>query len=47
MDKRFQYDVFLGHNKADRPWARQLAERLRAVGLLVCFDAWAIQSGHV
>ena len=32
MPDRFQYDVFLSHNQADKPQVRRLAERLRAAG---------------
>lgn len=45
MSRTFEYDVFLSHNKADKPRVRQLAERLRASGLRVWFDEWAIQPG--
>ena len=45
MPDEFQYDVFLSHNKADKPRVRQLAERLRAAGLRVWFDEWVIQPG--
>ena len=38
-------DVFLSHNKADKPRVRTLAERLRAAGLRVWFDEWIIQPG--
>lgn len=41
----FPYDVFLSHNAQDKPRVRWLAERLRAAGLRVWFDEWAIQPG--
>jgi len=45
MPDAFQHDVFLSHNQADKPRVRRLAERLRAAGLRVWFDEWAIQPG--
>ena len=45
MSSEFQYDVLLSHNQADKPRVRRLAERLRAAGLRVWFDEWAIQPG--
>jgi hypothetical protein len=45
MPDAFQYDVFLSHNRADKPRVRQLAERLRAAGLRVWFDEWVIHPG--
>ncbi len=41
----FQYDVFLSHNRADKPRVRALAERLRSAGLRVWFDEWVIKPG--
>ncbi len=46
MTTEFQYDVFLGHNQADKPRVRRLAEPLRAAGLRVWLDAWVIQPGE-
>jgi small GTP-binding protein len=43
MPNRFTYDVFLSHNPQDKPRVRRLAERLRAAGLRVWFDEWALQ----
>jgi hypothetical protein len=45
MKSQFQYDAFLSHNRADKPWVRRLAERLRAVNLHVWLDEWAIRPG--
>ncbi|NTU50369.1 toll/interleukin-1 receptor domain-containing protein [Chlorobaculum thiosulfatiphilum] len=42
MSTAFQYDVFLSHNKADKPRVRALAGRLRLAGLRVWFDEWVI-----
>ena len=42
---RYRYDVFLSHSSADKPVVRELAERLRAAGLRVWFDAWTIRPG--
>jgi hypothetical protein len=45
MSEEFQYDVFLSHNKADKPSVRRLAKRLKKAGLRVWFDEWVIQAG--
>lgn len=45
MAESFEFDVFLSHNKADKPRVRKLAERLRAAGLRVWFDEWVIKPG--
>jgi TIR domain len=45
MATSFSYDVFLSHNKTDRPRVRQLAERLRKAGVRVWFDDWVIKPG--
>lgn len=42
---RFEFDVFLSHNQADKPRVRRLAERLRVTGLRVGFNEWVIQPG--
>jgi WD40 repeat protein len=42
---QFSYDVFLSHNKADKPRVRQLAQKLRTAGLRVWFDEWIIKPG--
>jgi len=44
-ERSFEYDVFLSHNSADKPRVRVLAERLRAAGLRVWLDEWAIKLG--
>lgn len=45
MPGDFPYDVFLSHSAQDKAVARALAERLRADGLKVWFDEWALQPG--
>jgi WD40 repeat protein len=45
MADRFTYDVFLSHNSKDKPRVRELAEDLRAAGLRVWFDEWALKPG--
>jgi tetratricopeptide (TPR) repeat protein len=45
MEAEFAYDVFLSHNKADKPQVRRLAKRLKKAGLQVWFDEWVIQAG--
>lgn len=47
MSERFQYDVFLSHNQADKPQVRRLAERLKAAGLRVWLDEWVIKPGDI
>jgi hypothetical protein len=42
---RYRYDVFLSHSSADKPVVRELAERLKGVGLRVWFDSWQIRPG--
>ena len=42
-DARFEFDVFLSHNHADKPKVRKLAERLKAAGVRVWIDEWVIQ----
>ena len=44
MEKEFQFDVFLSHRAQDKAVVRPLAERLRADGVKVWFDEWAIES---
>ncbi len=46
-DVRFQFDVFLSHNKADKPRVRKLAERLKAAGVRVWLDDWVIKPGDI
>jgi hypothetical protein len=45
MSTPFEFDVFLSHSSKDKPAVRALAERLRAAGLKVWFDAWEIKIG--
>jgi WD40 repeat protein len=47
MSDHFQFDVFLSHNHADKPRVRKLAERLKAAGVRVWLDEWAIKPGDV
>ena len=44
-ERDFLYDVFLSHSFKDKDTVREIAERLRADGLRVWFDEWAIQPG--
>lgn len=44
MTDHFEYDVFLSHNKADKPQVRRLAERLKAAGVRVWLDEWVIKA---
>ena len=39
MGNNFQYDVFLSYSTKDKPVICELAERLKADGLRVWFDA--------
>lgn len=45
MADSFTYDVFLSHNRQDKPRVRALAERLRDAGLRVWLDDWVIKPG--
>ena len=45
MGAGFQYAVFLSHSAKDKAVVRPLAERLRADGVKVWFDEWAIKPG--
>ncbi|NTW53848.1 MAG: TIR domain-containing protein [Chlorobaculum sp.] len=45
MSTAFQYDVFLSHNRADKPRVRALAGWLRSAELRVWFDEWIIKPG--
>ncbi|WP_333877472.1 toll/interleukin-1 receptor domain-containing protein [Methylobacter sp.] len=45
MNTAFSFDIFLSHNVNDKQRVRSLAERLRAEGLRVWFDEWAIKPG--
>jgi hypothetical protein len=41
----FAYDVFLSYSSKDKAVVHELAERLRADGVRVCPDPWAIEAG--
>ena len=43
MPDELQYDVFLSHSAQDKAVVRPLAERLRADGVKVWFDEWALK----
>jgi len=45
MTDNLQYDVFLSYSAKDKKVVRELAERLKADGLRVWFDAWEIKPG--
>ncbi len=45
MADSFTYDVFLSHNRQDKPRVRALAERLKEAGLQVWLDDWVIRPG--
>jgi hypothetical protein len=45
MKNNFRYDVFLSHNKADKPWVRDLYSLLEEQGLKVFFDEESIVFG--
>ena len=45
MPDAFEYDVFLSHSSKDKDTVRDIAERLRADGVHVWFDEWAIRPG--
>jgi hypothetical protein len=45
MSDEFQYDIFISYSNADAARVRPVAERLRAEGLRVWFDEWAIVPG--
>ena len=42
---RYTYDVFLSHNRQDKPWVRELAYSLHVAGLKVFFDEEAVPPG--
>ena len=45
MSESFSFDVFLSHSSKDEEIVRAIAERLRADGLRVWFDAWELGPG--
>lgn len=45
MADSFTYDVFLSHNRQDKPRVRALAQRLKEAGLQVWLDDWVIKPG--
>ncbi|MGE0083616.1 MAG: toll/interleukin-1 receptor domain-containing protein [Desulfococcaceae bacterium] len=45
MSGIYKYDLFLSHNKKDKPAVRKLAQRLKQSGLRVWFDEWIIRPG--
>ena len=45
MADSFTYDVFLSHNRQDKPRVLALAERLKEAGLRVWLDDWVIKPG--
>lgn len=46
MSTRDEYDVFLSHNRRDKPWVRGLYEFLTANGLRVFFDEESVLPGQ-
>lgn len=42
---QFEYDAFLSHASADKTVVRELAERLKGIGLRVWLDEWVIRPG--
>ncbi len=42
----FAYDVFLSHNRVEKPWVKRFADFLRGLGLRVFFDGDSIPLGH-
>jgi TIR domain-containing protein len=45
MNDTFSFDVFLSHNRADKPRVHRLADRLKAKGLRVWLDDWVVKPG--
>jgi tetratricopeptide (TPR) repeat protein len=45
--RRFKFDVFLSHNRAQKDWTRELAIHLRDAGFKVWFDEWVLRGGDV
>lgn len=46
MAKKFKYDLFLSHNRAQKDWVREVAKQLRALGLDVFFDEDTVEPGE-
>ena len=46
MNKKFQFDVFVSHNKLQKPRVREIVHHLRQVGLKVFFDEDSIEPGE-
>jgi small GTP-binding protein len=46
MVEQFSFDVFISYSASDRSVVREIAERLRADGLSVWFDEWALKPGE-
>ncbi len=44
-DNDFKYDVFVSHNRQQKPWVRQFVRLLRSEGLVVFFDEDSIVPG--
>jgi hypothetical protein len=47
LDALKNYDVFISHIGADKPFARALGEALRTRGMTVWLDEWIIRPGDV
>lgn len=46
MTQPASYDVFLSHNRQQKPWVRDLARFLRGLGVAVFFDEDSIEPGQ-
>ena len=46
MPEPSKFDVFLSHNRLDKPAVVAVAEQLRAQGLQVWLDLWELRPGH-
>src|SRR2546421_531172 len=46
MEEGYDSDVFVSHNRSQKPWARTLVARLREEGLAVFFDEDSIEAGE-
>lgn len=45
MTRSFKYDIFISHSSIDKFYARELATKLRDMGLKIWFDEWVIRAG--